>query len=371
MNEDFVVCQICGKNFKTISATHMKSHGSCLKEYVEKFPDAVLKCKNSLDKMSNSMTGQKRTDEQKKRLSEAAKKAYLKSPKNWGQSGNIQTEETIRKRIEKTMGMKRSEEQKKNISKGTKKRFDEIGFEPWNKGLTKEEDIRLKGVSIRMTGEHLSEITKEKLKILNLGKTHSDETKEKLSLLFSGDKNPSKQDWVKEKIKTNHISKKDPEKWEEIKEILRKHSIKNYAKVKDKMATGKEHSSKHGSKAQILLYKMLKKYFGIFYKKEVFINDSQPFGGKKFFSDITIPFYKIIIEWDGVFHFKPIQGEIFLKKTQARDALKEYISLKNGWTTYRIKDEDANKRYKEIVPQEFRKFVENFKGQQSNVVSIN
>lgn len=74
---------------------------------------------------------------------------------------------------------------------------------PWNKGLTKNSDERLKNIGINsggtrkrlfiegkisgpMKGKHHSEDTKEKIKIGHLGRTASKETKEKLSKLRTG-----------------------------------------------------------------------------------------------------------------------------------------------------------------------------------------
>lgn len=51
---DFVVCAVCGKRFKRISATHLKKHGITTDEYVKKYPDSQLTCYVSKDKQSES-----------------------------------------------------------------------------------------------------------------------------------------------------------------------------------------------------------------------------------------------------------------------------------------------------------------------------
>ncbi len=50
--EFFVRCQICNKEFKSLTATHIKLHDMTLKEYTEKFPDSPLTCLNMREKIS-------------------------------------------------------------------------------------------------------------------------------------------------------------------------------------------------------------------------------------------------------------------------------------------------------------------------------
>lgn len=84
------------------------------------------------------------------------------------------------------------------------------GYTPWNKGLTKETDERIRKTSVtnrsyRHTkeakekisknnarywkGKHHSEDTKAKLRRINLGRKHTDETKAKMSKAHKGEKN--------------------------------------------------------------------------------------------------------------------------------------------------------------------------------------
>lgn len=67
-----------------------------------------------------------------------------------------------------------------------------IGQEAWNKGLTKDTDVRLKKQgerhSIKMNGRKASEETKIKMGLARKGKTHSEETKKKLSEKKMGNK---------------------------------------------------------------------------------------------------------------------------------------------------------------------------------------
>ena len=67
-----------------------------------------------------------------------------------------------------------------------------LGQKAWNKGLTKENDNRLKLAgdkhSQKMKGRKASEQTKLKMSIARKGKRHSDETKKKLSDAKKGNK---------------------------------------------------------------------------------------------------------------------------------------------------------------------------------------
>ncbi|GAG43717.1 unnamed protein product, partial [marine sediment metagenome] len=142
--------------------------------------------------------------------------SYKNNPDTWGRTGSKATKETKKKMSRSLLGKKRTEEQKRNISIGTKKAFDKIGFEPWNKGLTKETNEMLKTVSEKNMGNECSEETKDKLRQINIGKKHSDVTKRKLSEMFSGNKNPSKRRDVRKTLRENHISRTDPDRWKEM-----------------------------------------------------------------------------------------------------------------------------------------------------------
>lgn len=208
----------------------------------------------------------------------------------------------------------------------------------------------------------LTEESKDKLRRINLGKKHSAETKKKLSNLSKGDKNPAKRPEVKEKLKANHISKTNPERWKEIcKSNGERH--KGYKKTPEQIQNwidAFKHTSKHGSKAQIYAYNYIKKYFGIFYHTEVFINDNSPFKGhtENFFCDITIPKYKISLEWNGPLHYLPIFGEEHLKKVQNNDKTKDYLLYKRGWKVFHIKDECPDKsKVKPYVKSKCREYI--------------
>lgn len=93
-----------------------------------------------------------------------------------------------------------------------KQRLSHLGKIPWNKGLTKKTDPRLKKQGLshskKMKGKKHTEETKLKMSIARKGKKHTEETKKKLSELKVGEKNPNfgKPAWNKGlKLKNNNI----------------------------------------------------------------------------------------------------------------------------------------------------------------------
>lgn len=139
---DKVKCLVCGKEFKQITNTHLKSHDIDASEYKTRFPDALLISEASLEKL---------------KLANQEVNAKVK--------GKKRSIETI-------------EKMKESIRKG----FDQ-GREVWNKGSTLTEE----------TKEKISITRKEKIRsgeILHpmIGKTHSEETKQKISSANTGRK---------------------------------------------------------------------------------------------------------------------------------------------------------------------------------------
>jgi len=200
------------------------------------------------------------------------------------------------------------------------------------------------------------------LKDKSTGKKHSKETLEKLSKLNSGKNNPATRPDVKKKLKENHISKTNPKRWKEITEKIKEKQTGKKLSPEHlaALARGKEQSSKYGSKAQLYCYEYLRRYFKLFYNIEVRSNDCHPFEGttNKFTVDISIPQYKIAIEWDGVLHRNPIYGVERLKLVSNMDIAKNALLKKYQWKLIRIKDDNDNGQvYKKFVRQKCRENI--------------
>ncbi|HUS50129.1 MAG TPA: MucR family transcriptional regulator [Candidatus Paceibacterota bacterium] len=360
--DDFICCEICGKKFKTISSTHLKKHGITVLEYSNKFPDAPLKCKNLLKKMSELMTGRKIL--WKEEISNSLKKRYERNPDGWGRTGFFASDETKKKISEKTKGRILTKEQKKYISIKTKESFEKMNYIPWNKGLTKESSASLKSISLKNTGRKHSEKTKEKLRKINLGKKHTEKTKNKLSKLFSGDKNPAKRLDVRQKMKENHASN-NPDLWEKTVEKIRnsQKGKKLTEEHKEAIAKGKRRSLRYGSKSQLIVFEYMRKFFKINYGINVYSNDHEPFKGcsKNYSVDISIPQYKISIEWDGFWHWDETNTMLSndICETKKRDEIKNNHLSKNGWKIIRIKDKNKDSNgYRKYAIKKCREHIE-------------
>lgn len=74
--EDLVTCQICQKKFARITANHLKfAHKIDLLEYLKRFPNALLVSESSSIKSTNSLSGKKRSQETRDKMS-VKKRAY-------------------------------------------------------------------------------------------------------------------------------------------------------------------------------------------------------------------------------------------------------------------------------------------------------
>jgi len=154
MNDDYVICRICGKKVGVINHLHLKSHKITTKEYVERFPDAELSSKSMLEKRSKKLKGKKRTEETKRKMSEANKKAWKNNP-NIGRTGISLSKDGKKALSKKMMGHEVSQETRKKIG------LAGLGREPWNKGLTKYNDERIMGVSKKVRDWNLNYMTDE------------------------------------------------------------------------------------------------------------------------------------------------------------------------------------------------------------------
>jgi hypothetical protein len=144
MNDDYVVCSVCGKKAGVINHLHLRSHKMTTKEYVEKFPDAQLSSKSTIEKRVKKLKGKPRSEETKKKLSESIKLSWQNNP-NQGRTGHALSDKSKKALSKKLMGHEVSDETRKKIG------LAGIGRVPWNKGLTKYDDERIMGVSKKIS----------------------------------------------------------------------------------------------------------------------------------------------------------------------------------------------------------------------------
>jgi len=153
--EDFVVCEICGKKASVINHLHLRVHNITVDEYVKKYPDAKLTSDKTVENRNRKLKGQKRSEATKKKLSIANKISWSKNP-NQGRTGSPLSDESRKNLSKKLQGHFVSEETKKKIG------ISGEGREPWNKGLTKDDDDRLKDMSRKISVWNSEFMTDEK-----------------------------------------------------------------------------------------------------------------------------------------------------------------------------------------------------------------
>ena len=130
INEEIakIKCEICGKEFEKITITHLKTHGITFDEYMERFPDALLVSEGYRRKLlgeKNHFYGKHHTKEVKQKMSDA----HLGKPSPM--KDRHHTEATKQKMSD-------------NHADVSGKNNPNYGVEPWNKGETKETNIKVK-----------------------------------------------------------------------------------------------------------------------------------------------------------------------------------------------------------------------------------
>ena len=75
-------------------------------------------------------------------------------------------------------------------------------------------------------------------------------------------------------------------------------------------------------------------------------------------ADIILPQEKIVIFYNGIWHYKQVRDNHKLAQVQARDKVKEAIIRRHGYDVYIIKDMGG--KNKKFVESEFLKFLENY-----------
>jgi len=138
IDNDSVICQICGRAFDLIHPKHLKLHGLTFDQYKTQFPDAPTCSKASLERRKNSMVGREISWADK--IATGVKRSWSEN-KFQGRTGIPLCEESRKKLSQKLMGHSVSDETRIKIG------ITGLGRTPWNKGITKEDDDRLKTVS--------------------------------------------------------------------------------------------------------------------------------------------------------------------------------------------------------------------------------
>lgn len=151
-------CEICGKEFRIIQWSHLKRHDMTIGEYKGKFPIVEIVSEGTKRRLSKLMKG----------------------------DNNRAKRPEVREKISKALkGRKFSDEHKQNLSMALK------GHLPWNRGLTKETDKRIRrGFKPWNKGKPLSLETKLKISKALKGRKISEEVRRKLSSEYRREKNP-------------------------------------------------------------------------------------------------------------------------------------------------------------------------------------
>jgi ribosomal protein S27E len=132
----------------------------------------------------------------------------------------------------------------------------------------------------------------------------------------------------------------------------------------------KSHASKYNadrreggfcrSQWEIMLCDLLKKEFPCL---DIIECDRTIFEGRE--ADIYIPSIKLAIEWNGIFHFKPIFGKDKLAQTQVKDQEKIKIAQDKGVNLIVIPDLVNKKTYVEKCFAKIAKIIRNLQEQNS------
>lgn len=162
-----ITCLICQRQFKSITATHLKSHNITFKEYIERFPNAQLMSPDVLEIKAEKISAAKKqnkkpawnkgipkTDEEKKRLSETKKQKFRDGEITHWNSGKKTSEETKRK-IRETLAKTREERGYSMSEESKEKRkltLEEKKEQGWIHHSTKR-----KGVKSTLSKEELRE----------------------------------------------------------------------------------------------------------------------------------------------------------------------------------------------------------------------
>lgn len=148
-----ITCQVCGKQFKQIQHRHLAQHQMTFEEYVAQYPDASTCSANTCEKRKVALLGREVTWANKIRT--AVKKSWSENGFQ-GRTGIPLSEESKQKVSKKLQGHFVSDETKQKIG------IAGLGRTPWNKGLTKNDDLRLKIMSEKTRAWNTEFFTQER-----------------------------------------------------------------------------------------------------------------------------------------------------------------------------------------------------------------
>ncbi len=172
--------------------------------------------------ISQSKKGKKHTEEHNNKISISTK------GENNPMYGKNHTEKT-RQLIKENRGDFNGENNPmygKNQTQETRQKIAKSlqGHPAWNKGLTKETDIRIKNISNKNIGKKRTEEQKQKMGVGNIGKIRTEEFKKKLSEAHKG---KVIQEETRQKIKVGNKGKKRTEKTRQRISVKAKERYKN------------------------------------------------------------------------------------------------------------------------------------------------
>jgi len=196
----------------------------------------VIKKGYNISPIAGNNLGVKRTEETKKRMSEAKQNMSEETKKRMSESarGKKHTEETKKKISESNLGKKRTEETKKKISNGQK-----------GKKLTEEHKKKISEAK-----QNMSEETKNNMSEAHKGNKHTEETKKRMSKSRKGKKHTEE---TRKKIIRSLKGKTHTE--ETKKKISEAHKGKTHTeetrKKMSKSRKGKKHTEETKKKISI------------------------------------------------------------------------------------------------------------------------
>ena len=152
-NENKIQCLECGDYYKRIMEEHLLKHNMDMKEYKEKYSDAILTSESTRQKTIIKSTNRKASDATKELMSKSHK-------------GKLHTKEHNENVSKAKRGKKKTDEHRKKLSEVAIESYKN-GKIPWNKGKKMSEEF-CANVSKAIKEKNLDLVYKNKLRIGHL-----------------------------------------------------------------------------------------------------------------------------------------------------------------------------------------------------------